>query len=203
MGTDKYAIELRNLAVDVEVFLAIAAKAQMEYERGSADAPRALALAEATYSGDFLEEDPYQDWAVPLREEAKARYLELVRLLASIASKAGEYDRAARYRLRALERDTFDEEAHLGLIGALVAAGRHGEAKRRYQISTASRWRRSASTRRRSRSGRSAGPLRLAGKRFFFVLRWTAHSVRSSSLCVNGFYVYGRTWGEITWWHGW
>jgi DNA-binding SARP family transcriptional activator len=134
VGTDKYAIELRNLAVDVEVFLAIATKAQTENERGGADAPRALALAEATYSGDFLEEDPYQDWAVPLREEAKARYLELVRLLASIAEKAGEYDRAARYRLRALERDTFDEEAHLGLISALVAAGRHGEAKRRYQI---------------------------------------------------------------------
>ncbi|WP_163508424.1 BTAD domain-containing putative transcriptional regulator [Fodinicola acaciae] len=134
VGTDKYAIELRNLAVDVEVFLAIAAKAQTEYERRSADAPRALALAEATYSGDFLEEDPYQDWAVPLREEAKARYLELVRLLAGLAENAGEYDRAARYRLRALERDTFDEEAHLGLIGALVAAGRHGEAKRRYEI---------------------------------------------------------------------
>lgn len=31
-----------------------------------------------------------------------------------------------------LARDPFDEGAHLGLVAALVAAGRHGEARRRY-----------------------------------------------------------------------
>jgi hypothetical protein len=40
-------------------------------------------------------------------------------------------DDAAIY-LRILERDPFDEGAHLGLVAALVAAGRHGEARRRY-----------------------------------------------------------------------
>jgi DNA-binding SARP family transcriptional activator len=33
-----------------------------------------------------------------------------------------------------LERDAYDEEAHLGLVATLVAAGRHGEARRRYRI---------------------------------------------------------------------
>src|SRR4029079_18655500 len=39
---------------------------------------------------------------------------------------------ATRYYLRILERDPYDEGAHLGLVAALVAAGRHGEARRRY-----------------------------------------------------------------------
>jgi DNA-binding SARP family transcriptional activator len=34
--------------------------------------------------------------------------------------------------LRILERDAYDEGAHLGLVDALRAAGRHGEARRRY-----------------------------------------------------------------------
>ena len=34
-----------------------------------------LEAAEALYGGDFLEEDPYEDWAVGLREEAQATYI--------------------------------------------------------------------------------------------------------------------------------
>ncbi len=44
----------------------------------------------------------------------------------------GDADGATRYYLRILERDPYDEGAHLGLVAALVAAGRHGEARRRY-----------------------------------------------------------------------
>jgi LuxR family transcriptional regulator, maltose regulon positive regulatory protein len=33
-----------------------------------------------------------------------------------------------------LERDAYDEEAHLGLVATLAAACRHGEARRRYRI---------------------------------------------------------------------
>ncbi len=50
------------------------------------------------------------------------------------AAAAGDADRATRYYLRILEQDACDEAAHLGLVGALLAAGRHGEARRRYGI---------------------------------------------------------------------
>jgi DNA-binding SARP family transcriptional activator len=40
---------------------------------------------------------------------------------------------AVNYRLRVLERDPYDEEAHLGLVATLSAAGRHGEARRFYR----------------------------------------------------------------------
>jgi DNA-binding SARP family transcriptional activator len=39
-----------------------------------------------------------------------------------------------RYRLRILELDPYDEDAHLGLVSALVAAGRHGDARRQHRF---------------------------------------------------------------------
>ncbi len=71
-------------------------------------------------------------WAVGLREEAQATYIALARSLAESAASDGDADGATRFYLRILERDPFDEGAHLGLVAALVAAGRHGEARRRY-----------------------------------------------------------------------
>jgi DNA-binding SARP family transcriptional activator len=69
---------------------------------------------------------------VATREEAQATYIGIARSLAAAAAEAGDADLATRYYLRILERDPYDESAHLGLVDALRAAGRHGEARRRY-----------------------------------------------------------------------
>ena len=97
---------------------------------GSPDAPARLAAAEAAYGGDFLEEDAYEDWAIALREEARTIYTEVVRALAEDAAARGDADATTRFYLRVLERDPYDEPAHLGLVSALESAGRHGEARR-------------------------------------------------------------------------
>jgi ATP/maltotriose-dependent transcriptional regulator MalT/DNA-binding SARP family transcriptional activator len=132
---DKHVVGLAQLPVDVEEFLAAAAAGLARFARGAqAEALSLLAAAEAAFTGDFLEDDPYEDWAVTLREEARAVYLAVARTLARSAAKAGEHDLAVRYHLRVLERDAYDEEAHLGLVATLAAAGRHGEARRRYRI---------------------------------------------------------------------
>jgi DNA-binding SARP family transcriptional activator len=122
--------------VDVEEFLAMA-NAGLDRQRQPGAGPEALAelvAAESAYTGDFLEEDPYDDWAVPLREEARATYLAVARTLAAAAAGAGRHDQAVRYHLRVLERDPYDEDAHLGLVATLSGAGRHGEARRRYRL---------------------------------------------------------------------
>jgi ATP/maltotriose-dependent transcriptional regulator MalT/DNA-binding SARP family transcriptional activator len=132
---DKSAIglDLEHVELDVEQFLAAAANAERLGRNGDAPGARASrAEAEQLYGGDFLEEDPYEDWAVALREEAQATYISLARALAEDAAANGDADGATRYYLRILERDPFDEGAHLGLVAALIAAGRHGEARRRY-----------------------------------------------------------------------
>jgi ATP/maltotriose-dependent transcriptional regulator MalT/DNA-binding SARP family transcriptional activator len=132
---DKHVVALADVPVDVEEFLAAAAAGLDRFAGGErAEALSLLTAAEAAFTGDFLEDDPYEDWAVSLREEARAAYLAVARTLARAAAEAAEHDQAVRYHLRVLERDAYDEEAHLGLVATLVAAGRHGEARRRYRI---------------------------------------------------------------------
>ncbi len=130
LAADKFSLTLRNVTIDVEVFLAVVRDAEAARHRGDISA---YALAEGLYTGDFLAEDRYQDWAVPVREQARAKYLSVVRTLADAALKAGDCDEAETYALRALERDEFDEGAHLVLVRALRAAGRHGQARERYR----------------------------------------------------------------------
>jgi DNA-binding SARP family transcriptional activator len=118
--------------VDVDAFLETGKDALARHEAGDAEARRGLETAESLYRGDFLEEDMYEDWAVPLREEARALYLEVASALADLSDAAGDLDAAVRYRLRLLERDPYDEHANLGLAETLIRSGRHGEARRAY-----------------------------------------------------------------------
>lgn len=125
---DKYTIQLTGLRVDVEEFLSAAAKALESQDDDL------LVAAEARYTGDVCEDSPYCDWLEPLREEALPVYQALLRKLAFRAQQVDDHDRAVRYLLRSLERDGFDEVAHLDLVRTLTQARRHGEARRRYRI---------------------------------------------------------------------
>lgn len=127
------ALDVADVSTDVECFLADAAAGLALRRNGRAEARERLAIAEATYAGDFLEEDAYEDWAVPLREEARAVYIGVARALAEDAHSRSDYDSALRYLLRILARDAYDEQAHLSLVAALSAGGRHGEARRAFR----------------------------------------------------------------------
>jgi len=136
VATDAETVRLRldHLAVDVEEFLsdATAGLALLRSGRTAEALPR-LTRAESRYAGDFLEEDLYQDWAVPVREQARSAYLSVAAGLARHAEAAGDPDAAARYLLRLLEHDPYDEQAHLRLVRTFAATGRHGEARRHYR----------------------------------------------------------------------
>ncbi len=127
-------IRLDNVTVDVEGFLADAGAGLRALGADDlAGARRLLAAAEARYTGEFLEEDPYEDAFVVLREEARSTYVSVAMALADLALAAGDHDSAVRYLLRVLASDAYDERAHLQLVSALTAAGRHGEARRMYR----------------------------------------------------------------------
>jgi ATP/maltotriose-dependent transcriptional regulator MalT len=135
LAADDAAIRLalENVPVDVERFLAESETGLAFMREGRAEACELLELAEESYAGDFLEEDLYEDWAAPVREETRARYVAVAHALAKAAAEAGELDQAIRYRLRTLQRDPYDEEAHLALVATLRRAGRPGEALRAYR----------------------------------------------------------------------
>lgn len=132
---NRQTISLRaaNVAVDVEEFLTDAeAGLALRADGNDREANDLLAAAEERYAGDFLEE-LYDDWAFALRENARSLYVRVARTLADDAAAAGDHDAASRYLLRVLERDVYDERAHLALVPTLVRSGRHGEARRAYR----------------------------------------------------------------------
>jgi DNA-binding SARP family transcriptional activator len=128
------ALDLDHVEVDLEAFLRAATVGLALREEGRiAEAHEPLLAAEAGYAGDLLEEDLYEDWAVAAREEARDAYVRVTRGLAADARAAGDHDAAVRFLLRVLERDAYDEDAHLALVAAFADAGRHGEARRAFR----------------------------------------------------------------------
>ncbi|HET6355946.1 BTAD domain-containing putative transcriptional regulator [Streptomyces sp.] len=134
---DKHVVGLARLRVDVQEFLTAARHAISGAQRTGGGAFASLAAAEELYRGDVLEDEPYAPWAAGLREEAQAVYLELLTQLAAATAENDDRHAEAHYRLRLLERDPYDEDAHLGLVSLLTTTGRHGEARRRYLLYTA------------------------------------------------------------------
>jgi DNA-binding SARP family transcriptional activator len=131
---DSAAIDIEHVLVDVEAFLREAASGlALRADGRKHEASERLEQAESSYAGDFLDEDLYADWAVPLREESRAAYIAVAHALAEDAASAGDREAAIRYFLRILSRDGYDETAHLGLVSTLEAVGRHGEARRAYR----------------------------------------------------------------------
>jgi ATP/maltotriose-dependent transcriptional regulator MalT/DNA-binding SARP family transcriptional activator len=136
VGADRATVwlEAAHVSLDTETFLGGARDGIRAMEAGREDeAAIVLKEAESAYSGDFLEEDVYADWAADLREEARATYVRVVRILARHAAGAGDTDAAATYLLRILQRDPYDERAHLALATTLAGSGAHGEARRAYR----------------------------------------------------------------------
>lgn len=125
-------LDLAHLDVDVEHFLAVATGALEAHAQDLPPATPQLAAAEAAYTGDFLEDDPYEEWAGALRDEARAVYAAVLRALVQRLHAAEDVDRSLRYSLRLLQCDEYEEAAHLDLVRALLRSGRRGEARRRY-----------------------------------------------------------------------
>ena len=127
-------LDRTRASIDVEEFLSHAGTALEAHRRGQADATDRLLAAESEHTGDFLEEDPYQEWAEPVADEVRATYIALLRAVVFRLRAAGDVERAVRYSLRLLEQDCYDEQAHLDLMQIQLDADHHGEALRRYRI---------------------------------------------------------------------
>ncbi len=76
-----------------------------------------------------LPDDVYDDWAAPLRDEARDRFAGSARRLLAVAVADDDHERAADLARRLLTVDPYDETAHQVLVRVLAADGRHGEAK--------------------------------------------------------------------------
>jgi ATP/maltotriose-dependent transcriptional regulator MalT/DNA-binding SARP family transcriptional activator len=127
------SLDLTQLNVDVEDFLTHATTALEADRAKEPDATARLAAALSAHTGDFLEDDPYPEWAAGLAEEVRATHIALLRALAARLRETLDTDAVVRYSLRLLQQDPYDEEAHLNLVAVLLGAGRLGQARRHYQ----------------------------------------------------------------------
>jgi pimeloyl-ACP methyl ester carboxylesterase/DNA-binding SARP family transcriptional activator len=83
----------------------------------------------ADHAGEFLPDDRYEDWSMPLRDEIRARFSAAAHRLAEVSTST---DAIELWR-RVLIQDPYDELAHRSLITALRHEGRIGDARSAYQ----------------------------------------------------------------------
>lgn len=85
--------------------------------------------ADALYSGDFLEEDIYEDWTIVRREELRDTYLDVVSRLMHLARARSDHRAAIKYCHRILNADPCREDAYRTLMqshGAMNQLARAG-----------------------------------------------------------------------------
>lgn len=122
------------IEVDLMAFTELAEEGLRARRNGEPDVALPLLLrAEELYGGDLLEDDPDAPGLTDRRLAVRTSYLEVARSIARLA-RADDPDLEIRMLLRVLDRDGYDEPAHLNLCLALLRSGRHGEARRRFHV---------------------------------------------------------------------
>ncbi len=89
--------------------------------------------AEVLYQGDFLEEDPYEDWPIVQREQILNLYLSLVDRLSKLYLQNLQYAAVVYLCHKVLARDRCYEAAHRRLMQCYLAQGQRHLAVRQYQ----------------------------------------------------------------------
>ena len=94
---------------------------------------RLLEDAAALYSGDYLLEELYSEWAAPRREALKRSWTDLLLNLAKLRVARGAYSSAMEPLNRLLATDPTDETAVQHLMILLTQLDRRGEALNTYR----------------------------------------------------------------------
>jgi DNA-binding SARP family transcriptional activator len=120
--------------IDVDAFEARFREGWSHHQRGDwAAAIGAYTAAEALYAGDYLVEDPYEDWAIPTRERLADAFLDVHEGLAICYLAQGSYDRALDQARQVLARDRGRESAWRLVMEAQYRAGAQDQALRTFE----------------------------------------------------------------------
>ncbi len=83
--------------------------------------------------GEFLGEDPYEDWAIEARQEWRERHLSVLAGLADCLAQKGRYTEAIGFCEKALALDRYREDLHRRLMLYHYCAGEQGLALQAYR----------------------------------------------------------------------
>jgi ATP/maltotriose-dependent transcriptional regulator MalT/DNA-binding SARP family transcriptional activator len=119
---------------DVKQFLAHLDEAERIGRGGQpGNAMEEYGKAVALYRGDFLPEDPFLEWASPVRDSLRARYLRALEDGAKLAESAGDRDRALAFQEKLFSADACNEKACCWLMTRYLSDKQRGKAVRTYE----------------------------------------------------------------------
>lgn len=130
-----YVLDRTRVRIDIDEF-------EQEVEHGTsafhrlehADAARHLETAIALYTGEFLADEPYAEWAFEERSRLSGLAEYALRLLVVMAFGREDLSCALKYLERLAALEPLDSVVHRELIATLISLGRRSEAKRRYMV---------------------------------------------------------------------
>jgi DNA-binding SARP family transcriptional activator len=132
-GSYRINPELR-LWLDVDAFDDRVSCGRRFEDAGETDqAMRDYEFAGGLYRGDFMAEDPYEDWAALTRERLRLAHLDALGRLSHLYFKAGHYTACASLCQRIIERDPCREDAHRRLMRCYSRQGQPHLALMQYR----------------------------------------------------------------------
>ena len=132
-GAYRISRELR-LWLDVDEFGRRVESGRRLEDAGEIDqATRDYEFAGGLYRGDFLADDPYEDWAALTRERLRLAHLDALGRLSNLYFNAGHYTACASLCQRIIERDPCREDAHRRLMRCYSRQGQAHLALMQYR----------------------------------------------------------------------
>jgi len=128
-----YTLNVAHVSVDADEFeaqvrAATAAISEGDPARAAQHAERGLEL----YNGDYLDDEPYAEWAFLERERLRHLAGTALRMLAHIRSANEDVEGAVSALRRLADLDAFDLDVQRELIRLCLRTGHRSEAMRRY-----------------------------------------------------------------------
>lgn len=123
-----------NIWLDVEEFQQNWELARnMIQESGMEQALSKLELAAELYKGDFIEEEIYEEWLCPIRDNLKEVYLHILELLSHYYSENGNLSLALRLCEKIIDKDSCREEVYRRMMICYHNSQQRSKALRIYQ----------------------------------------------------------------------
>ena len=125
---DDMVVLSSEITLDIDEFRSWARAARFSRDRADL-----YEEAIATYRGDLLVEDRYEDWAQGTRQELRDLHNELLIELSQLYTATGKLELAAERLQRLLQADPLDEDANRLMMRLYAEAGSRQKAHRQYE----------------------------------------------------------------------
>lgn len=122
-----------RIKIDTEIFLDKIKKAEKFINSDKQEALQQYKKAESFYKGDFLEEDPFEQWCITLREHLNSIYIKMLESLSALYEKEKDINNSILYAQKVLETDPYNEDITRKLIKYHIDSGNIPIARETYK----------------------------------------------------------------------